>query len=96
MAALLERADQAVSVTTMVRSFSAKLKEVSSRATERLVIFKDNEPAAVIINVDAYQEMLDELENLRVEATARERLIDFDQAKAISHDAMRARYAKND
>ncbi|WLH47630.1 type II toxin-antitoxin system Phd/YefM family antitoxin [Pseudomonas beijingensis] len=96
MAALLERADQAVSVTTMVRSFSAKLKEVSSRATERLVIFKDNEPAAVIINVDAYQEMLDELENLRVEATARERLIDFDQAKAISHEAMRARYAKND
>ncbi|AUM68690.1 Phd-YefM [Pseudomonas fluorescens] len=96
MAALLERADQAVSVTAMVRSFSAKLKEVSSRATERLVIFKDNEPAAVIINVDAYQEMLDELENLRVEATARERLIDFDQAKAISHEAMRARYAKND
>ncbi|MDP9784467.1 antitoxin StbD [Pseudomonas sp. NFACC15-1] len=96
MAALLERADQAVSVTAMVRSFSAKLKEVSSRATERLVIFKDNEPAAVIINVDAYQEMLDELENLRVEATARERLINFDQAKAISHEAMRARYAKND
>ncbi|MBC3363474.1 type II toxin-antitoxin system Phd/YefM family antitoxin [Pseudomonas sp. SWRI154] len=96
MAALLERADQAVSVTAMVRGFSAKLKEVSSRATEKLVIFKDNEPAAVIINVDAYQEMLDELENLRVEATARERLISFDQAKAISHEDMRARYAKND
>ncbi|EJL04251.1 hypothetical protein PflQ2_4304 [Pseudomonas fluorescens Q2-87] len=60
------------------------------------MIFKDNEPAAVIINVEAYQEMLDELENLRVEATARERLIGFDQAKAISHEAMRARYAKND
>ncbi|VVM86530.1 type II toxin-antitoxin system Phd/YefM family antitoxin [Pseudomonas fluorescens] len=96
MAALLERADQAVSVTAMVRNFSAKLKEVSSRATERLVIFKDNEPAAVIINVDAYQEMLDELENLRVEATARERLIGFDQADAVSHDDMRARYSNND
>ncbi|VVN94689.1 type II toxin-antitoxin system Phd/YefM family antitoxin [Pseudomonas fluorescens] len=96
MTALLERADQAVSVTAMVRSFSAKLKEVSSRSTERLVIFKDNEPAAVIINVDAFQEMLDELENLRVEATARERLIGFDQAQAISHDDMRARYANND
>ncbi|VVP02984.1 hypothetical protein PS862_02945 [Pseudomonas fluorescens] len=96
MAALLERADQAVSVTAMVRNFSTKLKEVSSRATERLVIFKDNEPAAVIINVDAYQEMLDELENLRVEATARERLIGFDQANAVSHDDMRARYSNND
>lgn len=94
--ALLERADQAVSVTAMVRSFSAKLKEVSSRTIERLVVFKDNEPAAVIINVDAYQEMLDELENLRVEATARERLIGFDKANAIAHDDMRARYSNND
>lgn len=93
MAALLDRADQAISVTAMVRSFSAKLKEVSSRTTERLVIFKDNEPAAVIINVDAYQEMLDELEDLRVEAAARERLIGFDEADAISHDDMVARYA---
>lgn len=96
MAALLDRADQAISVTAMVRGFSARLKEVSSRATERLVIFKDNEPAAVIINVQAYQEMLDELENLRVEATARERLIGFDEAEAISHDDMVARYASKD
>jgi antitoxin StbD len=96
MTALLERADQAISVTAMVRSFSAKLKEISSRATERLVIFKDNQPAAVIINVQAYQEMLDELENLRIEAAARERLSNFDQAKAVSHEDMRARYARKD
>lgn len=96
MTALLERADQAISVTAMVRSFSAKLKEISSRATERLVIFKDNQPAAVIINVQAYQEMLDELENLRIEAAARERLINFDTAQAVSHDDMRARYARKD
>ena len=96
MTALLERADQAISVTAMVRSFSAKLKEISSRATERLVIFKDNQPAAVIINVQAYQEMLDELENLRIEPAARERLSNFDQAKAVSHEDMRARYARKD
>lgn len=93
MAALLERADQAVSVTTMVRSFSARLKEVSSRATDRLVIFKDNEPAAVIVNVDAYQEMLDELEDLRIEAIAHERISTFDKSKAISLSDMKARYA---
>ncbi|MDL5600658.1 hypothetical protein QS468_48665 [Bacillus subtilis] len=83
-------------MTAMVRSFSAKLKEISSRATERLVIFKDNQPAAVIINVQAYQEMLDELENLRIEAAARERLSNFDQTQAVSHEDMRARYARKD
>jgi len=96
MTASQERADQAISVTAMVRRFSARLKDISSRATERLVIFKDNQPAAVIINVEAYQEMLDELKDLRVEAAAWERLIGFDQSKAISHDDMRARYARKD
>ena len=96
MVALLDRADQAISVTTMVRNFSARLKDISSRKSERLVIFKDNEPAAVILNVHVYQEMLDELENLRVETTARERLANFDETKAVSHDAMRARYANRD
>jgi antitoxin StbD len=80
----------------MVRTFSARLKEVSSRATERLVIFKDNEPAAVIINVDAYQELLDELDDLRVDAVARERLSTFDKTKAISLSDMQARYASKE
>lgn len=93
MAALLERAEQAVSVTAMVRGFSARLKDISSRATDRLVIFKDNEPAAVIVNVDAYQEMLDELEDLRIDAIARDRLSTFDKSKAISLSAMKERYA---
>jgi len=93
MAALLERADQAVSVTAMVRGFSAKLKEISSRTTDRLVVFKDNEPAAVIVNVDAYQEMLDELEDLRIDAIARDRLSTFEKSKAISLSAMKERYA---
>jgi antitoxin StbD len=96
MGALLDRADQAVSVTAMVRGFSAKLKEITSRTTEKLVIFKDNEPAAVLINVQAYQELLDELENLRIESIARERLTDFDESQAISLKDMRARYAKKD
>jgi len=80
----------------MVRGFSAKLKEISSRTTDRLVVFKDNEPAAVIINVDAYQEMIDELEDLRIEAIARDRLASFTPNTAISHADMRARYAKKD
>lgn len=96
MAALLDRAEQAISVTAMVRGFSAKLKEISSRTTDRLVVFKDNEPAAVIVNVDAYQEMIDELEDLRIEAIARDRLASFNPNTAISHADMRARYAKKD
>jgi antitoxin StbD len=96
MTASLERAGQAISMPAIVRGFNARLKDISSRATERLVIFKDNRPVAIIINVDLYQEMLDELKDLRVEAATGERLVCFDQAKAVSHDDMRARYARKD
>lgn len=96
MAALLDRADQAVSVTAMVRGFSAKLKEVTSRTTDRLVVFKDNEPAAVLMNVAAYQELVGELEDLRVEAVARDRLATFDVSNAIPHADMRDRYNQAD
>ncbi|MGV8889555.1 MAG: hypothetical protein ACOH2P_16260 [Pseudomonas sp.] len=52
--------------------------------------------AAVIINVDASQKVLDEHEDLRIEAVARERLMGFEQADAVSHEDMRARYAEKD
>ncbi len=78
----------------MVRSFSARLREIMSRDTEKLVVFKDNEPAAVIINVQAYQELLDELDDLRIERIARDRLITFDENKALSHEDMMARFAE--
>jgi antitoxin StbD len=48
------------------------------------------------INVEVRQKMLDELEGRRIEAAVRERLTGFDQAEAVSHDEMRARYTQKD
>ncbi|KJZ45730.1 MULTISPECIES: hypothetical protein [Pseudomonas] len=50
--------------------------------------------AAVIIYVDGPQEMFEEHEDLRIEAAARERLMGFEQADAVSHEDMLARYAE--
>lgn len=61
-----------------------------------MVALKDNQPAALLLSGDANQETSDELENLRVENTARERLVNFDETQAVSHDVMRARYANRD
>nr|WP_300311412.1 hypothetical protein [Halomonas sp.] len=96
MASLLDRPEDAVSATAMARSFSAKLKEVSTRMTDRLVIFKDNQPAAVLMNVQAYQDMIDELEDLRIEAVSRDRLATYESEQAISHDDMRALFGKEE
>ncbi|MDF9435595.1 type II toxin-antitoxin system Phd/YefM family antitoxin [Chromohalobacter israelensis] len=95
MATLLERPEEAVSATAMARNFSNRLKEISSRHTERLVIFKDNQPAAVLMNVQAYQDLVDELEDLRIEAVARDRLASYQADQAIDHDDMRALFDRS-
>jgi antitoxin StbD len=92
MTALLNRAEQAVSATAMVRGFSARLKDVTSGDISHLVIFKDNEPAAVLVGIDTYQAMQDELEDLRSELLAIERLPSIENDVTVSLEEMEARF----
>lgn len=92
MSALLNRADQAVSATAMVRGFSARLKDVTSGDVPHLVIFKDNEPAAVLVGIETYQSLQDELEDLRAELLAIERLSSLDDDVSVSLEEMEARF----
>lgn len=93
MSALLDRAEQAVSATAMARSFGARLKDISSGEVTHLVIFKDNEPAAVLVGVNAYQALQDELEDLRSELLAIERLSSLDNTVTVSLEDMEARFS---
>ncbi|WP_416426654.1 type II toxin-antitoxin system prevent-host-death family antitoxin [Pseudomonas sp. App30] len=90
MSALLDRADQAVSATTMARTFGARLKEVTNGDVPHVVVVKDNEPAAVLIGVNAYQAMQDEIDDLRAELLAIERLHSLDENETVSLEDMAA------
>ena len=57
---------------------------------------KNNNPSAVVLPVDIFEAMQDELEDLRLQSTAAERVTDFDANKAISHAAMLVRYSDED
>ncbi|MCY1419251.1 type II toxin-antitoxin system [compost metagenome] len=67
MTLLLARAYQVVSATAMARNFGANLKSLTSGEQSHLVVFKDNEPAAVLMGIEAFHAMQDELEDLRAE-----------------------------
>jgi antitoxin StbD len=77
----------------MARSFGARLKDISSGEVTHLVIFKDNEPAAVLVGVNAYQALQDELEDLRSELLAIERLPSLDNTVTVSLEDMEARFS---
>ncbi len=53
---------------------------------------RDNKPAAVMLSIAEYEAQMDELQDLRMESLAAQRLGNFDPAKAISHAQMIAEF----
>jgi antitoxin StbD len=92
MSALLERASQAVSVTRVSRSAKEILEKLASGQQDRLVVMKNNAPAAVMLSVEAFETLMDELEDLRIDAVARRRLRSLDRRKTIPHSEMMRRF----
>ncbi|WP_052393416.1 Phd-YefM [Pseudomonas rhizosphaerae] len=56
------------------------------------MIFKDNEPAAVLVGIETYQALQDELEDLRSELLAIERPPSLDNNVTVSLEDMEARF----
>lgn len=96
MGSLMERSDQAISVTEVSRSAKAIFDKLVKGKQDRYVVMRNNVPAAVMLPIDAYEAIMDELEDLRIEAVARERIRTFDPTKAVSHEEMMTRFAAGD
>ena len=96
MNALLERSNQAVSVTDVSRSAKTIFDRLSSGKQDKYVVMRNNAPAAVMMPVSVYESMMDELDDLHIQMTARDRLQTFNRAKAISHEEMLKRFASED
>jgi antitoxin StbD len=92
MGSLMERSDQAISVTEVSRSAKTIFDKLAKGKQDRYVVMKNNVPAAVMLPVRVYETIMDELEDLRIEAVARERIRTFDPAKAITHKEMMQRF----
>jgi antitoxin StbD len=96
MHSLLERSDQAVSVTEVSRSAKTIFDRLCSGKQEKYVVMRNNAPAAVMMPVAVYEAMMDELDDLHIQLTARERLQSYDRSRAISHEDMLKRFADED
>jgi len=96
MNALLERSSQAVSVTEVSRSAKTIFDRLSSGKQEKYVVMRNNAPAAVMMPVNIYEALMDELDDLHIQLTARDRLRSFDRSKAISHADMLKMFAAED
>lgn len=71
---LLNRADQAISSTDLQKKTRELLDSIAGGEHDHFVVMRDNRPAAVMMATERYEALIEELEDLRIEAVARQRL----------------------
>jgi len=70
------------------------LKKLRSSQRDWFVVRKNRTPIAVILSVRAFEALLDEMDDLRIESVARRRLHSLGRTETIGHRAMMCRFAR--
>lgn len=86
------RTNETISVTDIQRRAKDVFERIERGEQDKYVVLKNNEIAAVLLPADRYEALMDELDDLRIDAIAAERVGTFDPAKAITHEEMLARF----
>ena len=87
---LLDRSDQAITSTDLSKKTRLLLDQIANGSQDRFVVMRDNRPTAVMLATERYEALMDELEDYRVDALARDRLAASSNDKALSQDKMAA------
>jgi len=83
-----------LSATALSKKTSATLESLEKGESEKLIILKNNTPKAVLLSMECYEAMEEELEDLRLTSLALARLQTFDAKDAISHNDMMEKFGK--
>ena len=83
-----------LSATDLSKKTGKTIDALEKGEKEKLIILRNNAPKAILLSIDAYEAMEEELEDLRLTALALARKQTFQPNKAISHSKMMERHAK--
>jgi antitoxin StbD len=83
-----------LSATMLSKKTSATLDAIEKGDTEKIIILKNNAPKAVLMSLELYQSMEEEIEDLRLTALAFARMQNFIPEEALSHQEMMKKFCK--
>ncbi len=83
-----------ISATNLSKNTSATLDAFDKGEAEKVIILKNNSPKAVLLSMDAYKAMEEEIEDLRLASLALVRLETFDSERALSHKQIMEKFGK--
>jgi len=85
---------ECLSATALSKKTAVTLDSLSNGETGKLLILKNNQPKAILLSIDTYEAMEEEMEDLRLATLGLARLINFQSEKALSHKEMMQKFAK--
>ena len=83
-----------LSATNLAKHTSSALNSFETGDNDKFIILKNNEPKAVLLSIESYEAMQEEMEDLRLAALALSRIQSFDPRESITHDEMMKKFAK--
>jgi len=86
------RAKDYLSATDLSKKTSATLDALERGDAEKLIILKNNTPKAVLLSMETYEAMQEEMEDLRLTALAMARAESFDERNALSHAYVKEKF----
>jgi len=81
-----------LSATALSKKTAATLDSLEKGETEKLIILKNNTPKAILLSIEAYEVMEEEMEDLRLATLAFARINCFKPEEALSHKAIMEKF----
>ena len=82
-----------LSATELSRKTAATLDSLEQSDSGEIVILKNNTPKAILLSIDTYRSMQEEIEDLRLTALGLARLSTFAVNESISHQDMMKKFS---
>ena len=83
-----------LSATDLSKKTAATIDALEKGLADRLIILRNNAPKAVLLSMDAYEELMEEIEDLRLGALALARVKTFKEEEALSHEQVFDKFTK--
>ena len=83
-----------LSATDLSKKTAATIDALEKGLADKLIILRNNAPKAVLLSMDAYEELMEEIEDLRLGALALARAKTFKEEEALSHEQVFGKFAK--
>jgi antitoxin StbD len=86
--------EEYLSATDLSKKTAATIDALEKGLADKLIILRNNAPKAVLLSMDAYEELMEEIEDLRLGALALARAKTFSEEKALSHEQVSGKFLK--